>query len=573
MDQGIQFYMLRRLSLVCSIALALAGCSGLQTAPPSPEAARAEAVDARTELMYRVLVGEIAGQRGDFETSVAYYVEAAEASDDPMIAERATHISVYAGDYASALRAARRWAELQPTDLEAQQFAAMLSIRAGQADAAVPYLEAVLDLTAEDPAEGFAVVSQLLAREGQPELAARAMALLVERHPEVATGHHGLSVLSLAAEDFETALAAADRALELDPDLIEARISRARALMGLERVDEALASVESMLAEMPKHHELRLTYARMLLDQGRYDDALTQFEGVAEARPGDGDLLFTIGLLSIEAKRYDAAEAYLKRSLQSGRHVNQAHYYLGRIAEQQGDLKQGIAWYVKVADGEHHFDAQTRIGVLLGRLGYPDKARDHLAAVRERFPDRDAQIQLYLVEGQVLGEAGLHEEAMGLYNDALLLYPAEPDLLYARALMAEKVDRLDVLESDLKAILERDPDNATALNALGYTLADRTDRYQEALDYVSRALEQRPDDPAVIDSMGWVQFRLGNLDEAEDYLRRAYAQFPDPEVAAHLVEVLWVQGERIEARSLFDKAIQAAPDSEPLLDVKERLGL
>ena len=565
--------MFRRLPLVFSIAVALAGCSGLQTTPPSPEQARAEATDARSELMYQVLVGEIAGQRGDFETAVAYYVQAAEASDDPLIAERATHISVYAGDYGAALRGARRWAALAPTDLEAQQFAAMLSIRAGDPDAALPYLESVLDLTSDDPSEGFAVVSQLLAREGQPELAAQAMALLVEQYPDVASGHLGLAVLSLSAEDFDTALVEAERALELDPDLIEARISRARALMGMGRADDALASVEQMLAEMPRHHELRLTYARMLLSQGRYDAALAQFERVAEARPGDGDLLFTIGLLSIEAERYDAAESYLKRSLQAGRHVNEAHYYLGRIAEQQGDPKQGIAWYVKVADGEHHFDAQTRIGVLLGRLGYPDKAREHLEAVRERFPARDAQVQLYLVEAQVLSEARRYDEAMTLYNDALLLYPADPDLLYSRALMAEKVDRLDILEQDLKAILERDPDNATALNALGYTLADRTERYEEALDYVRRALEQRPDDPAVIDSMGWVQFRLGNLEESEEYLRRAYDRFPDPEVAAHLVEVLWVQGKRDEARTLFDKAIDAAPDSEPLNEVRERLGL
>lgn len=567
--------MLRRLPLVIAIAATLAGCSGLQTTTraPTAESSRAEAADARSELMYQVLVGEVAGQRGDFDTSVHYYVKAAEASDDPLIAQRATQIAVYAGKYDAALRAARRWAQLEPSNLEAQQFAAMLSIRAGDPDGALPYLESVLALTAEEPSEGFAVVSQLLAREGHPELAARAMALLVERHPDVATAHHGLSVLSLAAEDFETALSAAERALELDPDLIEARISRARALMGLERNDEALASVEQMLVEMPKHHDLRLTYARMLLEQERYDEALTQFERVAEARPGDGDLLFTIGLLSIEAQRYEEARTYLERSLNTGRHVNEAHYYLGRIAEQQGDFKEGIAWYVKVLEGEHHFDAQTRIALLLGRLGHPDKARDHLASLRERFGEDDAQVRLFLVEGQVLGEARQYEEAMKLYNEALLLYPGDADLLYARALMAEKVDRLDVLEADLRAILERDPDNATALNALGYTLADRTDRYQEAFGYISRALEQRPDDPAVIDSMGWVQFRLGNLEKAEEYLRRAFDQFPDPEVAAHLVEVLWVRGERAEARQILEDALAENPESEPLLEVKGRLGL
>ncbi|MDX5332424.1 MAG: tetratricopeptide repeat protein [Gammaproteobacteria bacterium] len=564
--------MSRRLPLFFILTLFLAGCAGMQSSPEAPVAG-SDATDARSELMYRILVGEVAGQRGDYDAAVAYYTEAAEQSDDPRIAERATHVGVFAGQYDVAQRAARRWAALAPQDMEAQQFAAMLTIRTGDADAAVPYLESVLSLAGESVEEGFAVVAQLLAREGQPELAARAMGLLVERHPDVATAHHGLAVLALSAEDFDTAYRAAGQALELNPDLIEARIVRARALLGLGRVDEALASVEAMLEEMPRHHELRLNYARMLLDQQRYDEALRQFERVAEARPGDGDLLFTIGLLNIEAKRYDVAEGYLRRALKAGRHVNQAHYYLGRIAEQREEYKQGIAWYLKVTDGEHHFEAQTRIAVLFARLGHPDKAREHLDGLRERFPDEVSLIRLYLVEGQVLADTRAYAEAVSLYSEALTEFPGNPDLLYARALMAEKVDRLDLLESDLRAILARDPENATALNALGYTLADRTDRHEEALDYITRALEQRPDDPAVIDSMGWVQYRLGNLEAAERYLRQAHERMPDPEVSAHLIEVLWMRGERDEARQLFEQSLRAHPDSDPLRELQQRLGL
>ena len=562
----------KRLALAIAVALSLAGCSTL-TAPPVERAEPQPPADTRAQLMYDVLVGEIAGQRGELGTSVAHYVRAAELSDDPAVAERATHISVYAGDYTSALKAARRWAELAPSSLEAQQFAAMLSVRAGDADGALPYMERILGLAAEDPSEGFLLITSLLAREGDPALATKAMGLLVAEHPEVASAHHGLALMALRSEDFELALGEAERALEIDPDLIDARITGARALMGLGRPDEALARLEAMLAEMPKHHELRLTYARMLLSLERYDDALVQFEEVAKARPTDGDLLYTIALLSIEAERYEAAETYLKRVLKTGRHVNEGHYYLGRIAEQRGDYKQGIAWYLKVVDGEQRLDAQFRIATLFGKLGHVDKARDHLAALREHLAEDDALIRAYLVEAQVLRDARAYGDAMEVLNHALLEYPGEPDLLYSRALIAEKLDRLDILEADLLGILERDPDNASAMNALGYTLADRTDRYQEALDYISRALEQNPDDPAVIDSMGWVQYRLGNLAAAEEYLRRAYAEFPDPEVVAHLVEVLWVRGTRDEAATILSKALADAPENEKLLELKERLGL
>ncbi len=554
--------------------LMLAGCATApeSSRPTAPLQTDAIASDPKADLMYELLVGEVAGQMGHLEDAVVHYVSASMRSDDPRIAERATRIAVYAQDDTQALVAAERWVALAPDNMEARQFAAVLYVRNDQPQQAVVHFEELLKASAATPDHGFLLIGSILSREADAPKAMDAMALLVSRHPREAHAHFVLANLALRAERYDVVIRASEQALALDPDLVDARVMRARALLAQGETERALADMQGMLKEMPKNHDLRLTYARMLVQVQRYDLALEQFEIVSKARPDDADLLYTLGLLSMEAERYDHAERYLKRVIKSGRNQNEAKYYLGRIDEQRKRYKSAMKWFLSVGEGEFFWDAQARTAAMMAHLGRFDEARGHLKRLRDQVSDQDTQVRLYLAEGQLLREQKAYAEGMALYDQALMQFPGHGDLLYARALMAEKVDRLDLLEADLRAILAREPDNATAMNALGYTLADKTDRQQEALRLIQRAYELRPDDPAVIDSMGWVHFRLGQYAEAERYLRQAYTLLDDAEVAAHLAEVLWVQGRAEEAMGIMNEALKKNPDNEVLLEFRGRIG-
>jgi tetratricopeptide (TPR) repeat protein len=326
-----------------------------------------------------------------------------------------------------------------------------------------------------------------------------------------------------------------------------------------------------MIQARPDDTDLRLAYAQMLVKAKRYEGARKQFEYVASKQPKNADLLYTLGLLNIEIQHYDDATTYLQRVLKLGKHVVDSSFYLGRIAENRGLYQDAIGWYIRVNEGQYVIEAQLRIAVMLAKLGHMDKAREHLARMRLELDNAEQQIDLFLMEGNLLEEAKAYDAGLRLYNRALDNYPGHIDLIYARAMLYEKMDRIDLMEKDLRQILDKDPGNATALNALGYTLADRTDRYQEALQYIQMALRERPNDPAVIDSMGWVQFRLGNLDAAERYLRKANALLDDDEIASHLGEVMWVRGNRQEALDLLKEALKKFPDSQKLKSLIRRI--
>jgi tetratricopeptide (TPR) repeat protein len=277
-----------------------------------------------------------------------------------------------------------------------------------------------------------------------------------------------------------------------------------------------------------------------------------------------------MGLLNLQEQNFDEAVKNFKRLVKTGTRADEGHYYLGRVAEERKRYKEAITWYLKVGEGDYFLDAQSRVAGVYVKLGSLQKARDQLKRARNETDDEEVSIRLYLAEGQLLREAKLYNAGMALYSRALTEHPGNGDLLYSRALMAEKIDRIDLLEADLRAILADDPNNATALNALGYTLADRNERIEEAFAYIKRALKAKPDDPTVIDSMGWVQFRMGNINEAEHYLRRAFELLQDAEIAGHLSEIIWEKGNKSEARDLIREALKREPEDEYLLELRQR---
>lgn len=563
------------LSLVPLAALLL--LSGCSTTPARMELAADTGLprqvtgatpDSRAEQMYRVLVAEVAGHRGRLDVSVENYLEVAEATRDPQVAERALRIAVFARDDEAAKRAASLWSELEPEKLEAHRILAALHLRTGDADAAVTELNYLMDRWQGPVAQGYQVVLESLARERDKETAREVMGRFMatrQDDPEAL-----LTYARFAVRTGDQALAGEvlERVLEQDPGNDAAALLFAQVLQDQNRTERALDYLAQVLAANPDNLPLRTAYARMLVHGKRYDAALAEFETLARRAPDNSDIRFAHALLLLQTNRNsDAREAFTALLADPNRALT-AHYYLGQIAEVEEQPAVARGHYEKVDRGQHYLDAQVRIAVLLAEAGKLSAAREHLHGIAA---DTDtAIVRLYRVEAELLNQAGLGEAALSTFDRGLQELPGNVELLYSRAMQGERLGQVDILERDLRSILDQDPKHAQALNALGYTLADRTDRYQEAYGYIKQALELRPDDYYILDSMGWVLYRLGRLPEALEYLQRAAAKSQDPEVAAHLGELLWVMGDRAAAREVWNNALQASPDAKKLLDVIKR---
>lgn len=571
-----------RAALVILPAL-LTGCAS-QSAMRKPEAPVAAAEAAATapkpaavitsvppEIMYQVLVAEVAMQRGQYDVAIKHYLDLARESRDMQLAERAARVAVYAHDNQSALEAAKLWVELDPSNIEARQVLTAFYIRNGQLVEAQRELEGVLAAVPEGDESAFMLIAGLLGRQQDKLAALQVMQRLIEARPKDPAALFAFTHLAVRTGALEEAEQAIKRVVELQPTRVDAIVQQARILTMRGKAGEALALLESAVKKHPKHLGLRTAYARLLVDAKQYDKAFDQFKTVNKQAPNDSDVLFALGVLAVQLDHVDEGERYLLKLNRANKgYTAESAYYLGRIAEEfRKDPDKAIKWYEQVDRGESFLESQLRIAYLIAQKGDVDLAIAGLRNISARGPAQT--LRVYLVEGQLLRDAGRHKDAMEVFNTGLEELPDNNDLLYSRAMVAEKLDQLDLMESDLKRVLASEPDNVDALNALGYTLADRTRRYDEASGYIRRALELRPDSHYVLDSMGWLQYRLGNYADAAKHLRRALELNPDSEIAAHLTEVLWIMGDKQAARTVWKQALDAAPGNKFLLDVMNKL--
>ncbi len=540
----------------------------LESITPQPRVSLPDEQLTANEL-YRILLGEIAGQRGRMDVAVPAYLEAAKKSKDPRIAERAVKIAVYGQAPEQAYEAANRWVELAPEDLEAHQAVAALALRKGDESAALQELNYLIDKSPQ-PREGYQAVLGLLAREADQERARAVMEKIVGQRDTDGDAHYTYAQLALHEQNWELALREARRTLALEPGRSDAVILQAQAQLKLGNAEEAHKGITEALDADPDDVELRKAYARLLVDQGDLDGARKQYEWLIKRQPDDGPIVYSLALLTLEANRLKDAERYFNRLLELEYQVQPAYYYLGAIAEENKDYDKAVEWYDKVEPGDHWLEVQIRLAKIEADTGNLPAARARLKNLRLTDPAHAER--LILIEGDLLVSVHHEADAYALYTEFLAAHSDNLEVLYARSLVAESLDKLDVAEQDLRLILRKEPDNARALNALGYTLADRTTRYQEALGYIEKAYAQTPDDAAVIDSMGWVQYRLGNLDKAREYLQKAHEANDDAEIAAHLGEVLWMSGDRAGARAVWKKARKSEPDDATLLETIKRLG-
>jgi len=537
------------------------------TAPAVDEPAAAVPVQPAGEqltapLMYGVLLGEIAGQRGRLDVSGASYLRAAEQSNDPRIAERALKILVYAKQPQLALEASRRWVELALDNLEARQTLAVLELRHKNSAEALAQFEYLLQHGEDD--DPYASLLALLAREPDTAEALGIMQELAALRPQDPDAHFAYARLAVHAESWTLAEQEVARTLELKPDWPEALILQAQINFKQGRSEQARNDLAAAVARNPDNTELRTAYARLLVDMDAYAAARAEYRRLLKVAPNDGQIVYSLALLSLESGELKESQALFRKLVKLDYHAEQSYYYLGAITEEQGEPQRALEWYGKVdPDAEHWVEVQIRIARLEALGGDVKAGRERLRKVRLAHPAETQR--LFLVEGEILSEIDWDEEAYTLYSDYLELQPDDTEVLYARALVAERLNRLQQSENDFLRILAIEPDDARSLNALGYTLADRTDRYDEALGYIEKALAQTPDDPAVNDSMGWVLYRLGRYAEARKFLQRAYDMTPDGEIAAHLGEAMWAMGDQKAARALWSKARKRSP-GDPVLE-------
>lgn len=539
---------------------------GLSAQPVAGDAAR----DGLSEqVLYQFLLAEIAGQRGQIKLATDAHLDLARRTRDVRLARRATEIALHANMREQARQAAGLWLELEPESIKALQSWISLLAAEGRLAEVRPYLKRYLDARVGQTGPALLQLQALFARHPDKMAVLDLFTELAAEHAGAAEAQFALAQAAWNAERADRTEQALDQALRLRPGWETAALFKGQVL---ERQDAARAAEfwRDFLAQHPDARELRLAYAKLLARSGRHVEARGEFERLLKVAADNPEMHLAVGLLAMQGGDTEAAERYLNAAIEL-KHPDesQVRVYLGQLEEGRQRYEAALGWYQGVKPGPRYLPAQLQAALVLGKLGRVAEAR----ALLKALSPVNAQERLSIVQAEalVLREAGDHVGVFELYSAALAEQPGSIELRYDRAMAAEKLGRLELLEQDLREIIRVKPDHAHAYNALGYTLADRTQRIGEALELVRKAIALSPDDPFILDSMGWALFKAGQLPEAVDYLRRAYALRPDPEIAAHLGEALWVQSSKDEARSIWRGALEAHPDNEVLRETVSRL--
>lgn len=520
------------------------------------------------EVMYRVFAAEVLGSEGDLEGAVGEYLEAALQSDDPAVSMRATRVAFAAQAWQQASMAADRWALLDPESIAAREAAALSMLAtADYAGAELPLAE-IIELS-EDKSQAWALVAGLLGRSANPDKAGDVLAHLLEQSGEEgsAVGVHAQSQLAVRAGDPERAYELARKSVDMAPERVDFLAWAGRLAVNQNELDAAVDFVRRAWERKPDDHDLTLAYADLLARTGRPEAA----RGLMADMTQTPDVMLSRILFELSAKDIPAATAlYDEFRGMTFEDPTEKAFYLARAAESLDLMDDAIDFYATVETGDLHVPAAARRAELMAMRGDLDEAREALAELRLEADPAVAE-QAWLTEARILQQARDRDAALATLDLALDQFPESIPIRYSRALVAAEFGRIDLAESDLRFILTEQPDNAAALNALGYTLADQTDRYEEAEELIRRAYALEPDDASITDSMGWVAYRLGRLAEAERYLEQAWMMDNNPEIAAHLGEVLWQQGKIEEARDIWRKGLAVDSDNPTLTGTIERL--
>ncbi|OGT00486.1 MAG: hypothetical protein A3F73_09090 [Gallionellales bacterium RIFCSPLOWO2_12_FULL_59_22] len=514
-------------------------------------------VELSDELLYKFLLSEIASQRGHKALAVEGSMDIAKKTRDPRMARRAAHLAFESGDMEKSIEAFRQWQEIEPASPLAARMLASILLRGGRLDEAQIELAKLLEAEKANPAAGFMQVFQLVSSCPDKRDALRLMRNLAQPYAQIAEAHWSVAQLARQVGDNQLALSEVRQARSLLPAWDMAASLEAQ-LLQKNAPQQALDVLREHLSDYPDAREIRLQYARVLLEQKQYRSARAEFQRLAKDNPENPEMAFAIALISLQMNELRDAETQLQQALEkSQKNRDTVQYYLGQLNEAKENEEGAIAHYREVKDGEYQFAARLRVAYLLNKRGKLDEAVEYLR--QAQAVDNQQRAQQTMIEAQLLYEAKRLDEAYQVLQQGLAKLPNHPDLLYETAMLADKAGKLDVFEQLMRKLIQIKPDHAHAYNALGYRLLELEERIPEAVELVEKALQLAPDDAAILDSVGWGYYRSGKLDESVKLLRRAYAGNPDPEVAAHLGEALWLHGDREEARKTWQDSLKANP--------------
>lgn len=525
--------------------------------------------DDAEELSRHLMQAEMALRQNLYQEAASEYRLAAELSDDPGVAQQATRIAYSYGFNKEALASAKRWAKLDDEDEEALLYVAQLYLRTGEVRKSRRSFEKLLKRGREPADERLLAMIPFLSRE-DASLSYELMLRLAKPYKDSAEANYAVAVMALQARETKVASERARKASEIEPDWVKPQLLYARAMLQGGDEEGAIDYVSRLVGDDPDPDpEARLELAIMLLSVGRDDDALSQVNQILLEQPSRSDALRLMAIINFRLERLDAARADFQDLLETGHYTMDALYYLGRIADRNSELEQAIRYYSQVTRGSNAIISQRRAAGIMAQMGEEEEALEHLSGFAGINPN--FAVDMLQAQAQLLSSIERYPEALKYYDKVVAYRPDSQGAHLGKAELLLLMGRLDDAIDLYRKTVKRWPDSAMALNALGYTLADRTDQYDEAAKLIHKALGLDPESAAIIDSWGWVLHRQGQHDEALMHLERAYERFRDPEVASHIVEVLWALERHDDAETTLENAELLYPDNELLRSVRERL--
>ena len=530
------------------------------------ESVDADESSASADAIFEFLVAELTAQRGDIEGALSIYHRMARDLRDAQVAKRAVELAIRARAFGPALESATLLLELDPASSLAREIISALLASEGDITRARDTLTAVFDKNA-NRAGMLMQLPHLFAKFSDKAAVLEATRYVATRYPEMPEAHYAIGVAALIALNFEVAGAGADKALAMRPSWDQGAILKAQVLRKV-APDSVIAFYRDFVMHHPASLEVRMQLGRELAGERKLAEAREQFREAEKLAAKDSQPAYAIGLLSLQLEDFGDAQGAFTRALKLGYREPAAIYLgMGQAAEGLKRFDEAIGWYQRVESGDR-IRAQLKVATLIARQQGLAAGREYLRRIEPR--SGDDRVQMIQVEAQLLRDAKAWRETYEMLTTAVAQFPDSYELLYDRAMAAERIDRIDVLEEDLRRVIKMKPDYAHAYNALGYTLADKTDRLAEARELIEKAYKLSPEDPFILDSLGWVSYRLGRVDDALKHLQAAYSVRNDPEIAAHLGEVLWRAGQRDEAQKIWRAALTENPNHETLITVMQK---